>query len=485
MNHPTDELENLLSCAEEAMADEDYDQAVIILRQASHVAPLRRDVRNMLAMALQGAPASTPRKKKKAVAPVATPAPVVYFEPSEYPDDHEPDDFYGDEPDNRYSAQQISEVTQSAFRAAADTTARVGAQTGSAISSLLQTGIKNWKSSFSQLSSLRKPAPQVDSGATVGSAEAQLFTHSRDIEEIMGPAPEASSVQMYRPLQEEPVVADEEPEVERVVQPAKTARKEARSSSLKPKSKSRPTDMEDVLAAGFGSLIEAAGNADKKKIGYAGIYLMLAVLFGYACFDAAKKFPEVETVPGMGSVASASIGALDLSAVSTSPVAEARRLAGSGQAEAAVNLLKANLLDGKMHPANDPIRIELATQLNAIAEDKLRKSELKESVIHYREAVGVMPDDSGLALRLANSIYYYVTMGSLNSNEKSAVIKEGLGILDKLVARGSDNVQVYRLRALLQDTGGQTSQAKASWQKVKALAPENTAEHTEATSRLK
>lgn len=484
MNHPTDELDDLLSCAEEAMADGDYDQAVIILRQANHVAPLRRDVRNMLAMALQGAPASTPRKKKHAAPPVSKPAPVVYFEPSEYPDEHELDDYYGDDQDSRHSAQQISEVTQNAFRAAADTTARVGAQTGSAISSLLQTGLKSWKSSFlSQISSLRKPAQQVDAGATVGSAEAQLFTHSPDIEQIMGPAPEASSVQMYRPLQEEPVLAEEEPEVERLVQPAKTVRKEARSSSSK--SKSRPTDMEDVLAAGFGSLIEAAGNADKKKIGFAGIYMTLAVLFGFACYDAAKKFPEVEMVPGMGSVATANIGALDLSAVSTSPVAEARRLAGSGQPEAAVNLLKANLLDGKMHPANDPIRIELATQLNGIAEDKLRKSELKESVIYYREAVGVMPDDSGLALRLANSIYYYVTMGSLNSDEKSSVLKEGLGILDKLVARGSDNVQVYRLRALLQDAGGQTSQAKASWQKVKALAPENTAEHAEANSRLK
>lgn len=483
MNHPTDELENLLSCAEEAMADGDYDQAVIILRQASHVAPLRRDVRNMLAMALQGAPASTPRKKKKAATPVATAAPVEFYETSEYPDT-EPDDFYEEEQESRYSAQQISEVTQNAFRAAADTTARVGAQTGSAISSLLHTGLKSWKSSFlSQISSLRKPVQQVDTGATVGSAEAQLFTHSRDIEEIMGPAPAAGSVQMYRPLQEEPAVEDEEPEVERLVQPAKTVRKEARSSSTKPKS--RPTDMEDVLAAGFGSLIEAAGKADKKKIGFAGIYMALAVMFGFACYDAAKKFPDVEMVPGTGTVTTANIGALDLSAVSTSPVAEARRLAGSGQAEAAVSLLKANLLDGKMHPATDPIRIELATQLNAIAEEKLRKSELKESVIHYREAVGVMPDDSGLALRLANSIYYYATMGSLTSDEKTSVIKEGLGILEKLVARGSDNVQVYRLRALLQDAAGQTSQARASWQKVKALAPENTAEHSEADRRLK
>ena len=69
--------------------------------------------------------------------------------------------------------------------------------------------------------------------------------------------------------------------------------------------------------------------------------------------------------------------------------------------------------------------------------------------------------------------------------DKSATIDESLDMLDKLVARGSDNLQVYRLRALLQEAGNQGNQAKASWQKVKALAPENSAEHAEAVARLK
>lgn len=477
MNHPTDELETLLSCAEEAMAEDDYEEAVVILKQAASVAPLRRDVRNLLAMALQG----VPDRPKKLQQPVPSQRTADHFPVHDYPVD---DDMAENLPGSSAS-------TQRAFRAVADTTVLAG-EAGRTLTNLVQNGLQSWKSSLlGQVQSLqiRRAVPKTDPGAVAGSAEAGLFTtHSQDISDIMGPAPALESVPMYRPVEEMPADAEidtEDVETERIAKSAPVSRKASPAPASSSKKPSRPTDMEDVLAAGFGSLIEAVTRANKKTFVFAGVYVALGMLFGFACFDAARKFPGVEMVPGQGTVSTASMGALDLSGVAGSPVAEARRLVSSGQPERGINLLKASLLDGKVHPANDPIRIELAAQLNAVAENKLRANQLKESVNNYREAVGVMPDDSGLTLRLANALYYYAIMTNLPAEDKAATIKESLDILDKLVARGSDNLQVYRLRALLQEAANQTSQAKASWQKVKALAPEKSAEHSEAAARLK
>lgn len=508
MNRPTDELDTLLSCADEAMAEGDFDEAVVILRQAARVAPLRRDVKTRLALALDGAPPE-PRRK-------ASPPPQGRDTLMNYVETAPEPSLLGDDfPSDTISTDQISEAARKAFRAAADTTAKATVA-GRKLTNLLQTGIQGWKSSLTgRIETPTAPlkSRDEDPGASTNSAEAGIFLSDAELDSFIAVAPAAartaassapapgfepeamevpSSYSTYIPATEAPVapvsepVTAPEPEasapVGALIKAAPASKKSGRAPSRK--HATRPSDVEDVLAAGLGSFVEALMRADKKKIAFACTYAGMAALLTFACFDASRKFPGVQAVPGSTPVATASLSSLDLSSVTTTPVIEARNLAAAGKNAEAISLLKNKLLDGTVRPANDPIRIELATQLNAAAEEKLRGNFLKESVNLYREAVGVMPTDSGLSLRLANSLYYLATMGA-SASEKTSSIKDGLEILDGLVTRGGGNVQVYRLRALFQEAGGDKSKALASWQKVKSLAGENTAEHAEAVSRLK
>lgn len=511
MNRPTDELENLLSCADEAMAEGDFSEAVVILRQAARVAPLRRDVKTRLALALDGAPAQ-PRSQKQRE-PQRRDALMNFVESTPEPSllGAAPE---SDFPDDSISTDQITETARKAFRAAADTTARATVA-GRKLTNLLQNGIQGWKSSLmggNEAATAASAVREEDPGASTNSAEAGIFLTDAELDSfiavapaaarsaaLMSPAPEAeppvleiaSSYSTYTPPASEPLAAETDslPEAEEAAPPAAPIIKAAPASKRTGraparKHASRPSDVEDVLAAGLGSFVEAILRADKKKIAYACTYAGMAALLAFACFDASRKFPGVQAVSGAPAVATASLGSLDLSSVTTTPVIEARNLAAAGKHAEAITLLKNKLLDGTVRPANDPIRIELATQLNAAAEEKLRGNFLKESVNLYREAVGVMPGDSGLSLRLANSLYYLATMGNAAAEKKTS-IKDGLEILDELVARGNGNLQVYRLRALFQEANGDKSKAVASWQKVKSMAAENSAEHAEAVAHLK
>src|SRR5690606_33806695 len=118
MNRPTDELENLLSMADDAMADNDFDTAVGILREANSIAPLRRDIRNRLAVALERAPG--PIKSKPAVASERAPSfsEDIYFEEDEPSLEADRGEYEG----AAAGVDQISGVARKAFKAASGTT---------------------------------------------------------------------------------------------------------------------------------------------------------------------------------------------------------------------------------------------------------------------------------------------------------------------------------------------------------------------------
>jgi len=543
MNRPTGEVEELLALADEAMADGSFTEAVGILRQAANVAPLRRDIRQKLAAALAGAPPAAPppvRKRRQLTVqtPAPQPAPVTDFDledleraheialdTEEYVEEYADDageelrfpaaekrsapshsarerfevPVYDDGPDD--NSDHLAEVARKAFKAAAGTTARASVATRH-LTNLLNSGIQSWKSSLMEQIQSQKAAsaaqqPVRASADTVGDAtEAGLFTPRQELETYItrpvSAAPVAFSAPAADDLDLAEAAAEEETEADatdRMVRPRsrEVSQKAASSSTGKGRSRSRrQTDVEDVLAAGFGSFFEAIARVEKKKFVYASVYMIMAGLVALACYDISRKFPEVRAITPASAVQSASLGELDLSSESFgNPIEEAQRLAKQGNRTQAIELLRTKLAAGVSSVGVDKLKIELASQLNAEAEENLRNNNLPQSAALYRQAVELLPGDSNLSLRLANALYYQAIMSQANTAEKAKTLGEARQILESLVGRGTDNVQAYRLMALLHEAEGQKNSARASWQKVKSLAAENSAEQREAISHLK
>ncbi len=489
MNHPTLDVNDLLEIADEAIEAGDFPHAVSILRKAAEVAPLRKDVRNRLAIALEGSPVT--RKTSRSLPPsikVSDPEDFDYMEADEeYPR-------FATEADGG-GRETISLIAKKAFDAAAGQTARAGEATRS-LTNLLHQGLQTWKSSLADqvkhfdqtAASNTKASPANDPVARVSEAmHAGVFGPEKELEDYLSRADPALGQPQVN-LNEQEFSEEHDPTLDsetHLAQPGSRSKKSSRASTGK-KTGTRQTDVEDVLAAGIDSFIEAVGQADKKKITFGIVYFAMAALFAYACFDVSKKFPSITTIPGQH-VQSASLGNLDLSDVVTNSeaISESKMLVAAGNLQQAADLLKKQLESGKLLKNRDEIRVELAAVLNTEAEKYLTNNKLSDSVATYREALKVLPDDAALQLRLANALYYLGTLSGSDASQKNSALADAENVLNLLGSKTSDNLQTHRLLALVHEARGAKSLAKASWQKVKALAPENSAESKEAASRLK
>ncbi len=90
-----------------------------------------------------------------------------------------------------------------------------------------------------------------------------------------------------------------------------------------------------------------------------------------------------------------------------------------------------------------------------------------------------------MQLRLANALYYMGTLSDSDQTTKQTALSDAKTTLKALVSKASDNLQTHRLLGLVHEAQGELNLARLSWQKVRALAPSNSAESKEAASHLK
>lgn len=485
MNRPTIDVDDLLEMTDEALAAGDFPQAVEMLRKAASIAPLRKDIRNKMAIALEGAPISKAGSRRHTTQSPGKGETVVLAEQplAEQPIDAEPQQqiYYEDEAGGR---EVIGQIARKAFEAAAGQTARASNATRH-LSNLLQQGIHTWKSSMAELKT--KPLSQtaeIESNVSA-SIQSRVFTPETDLNNYLkrASASENSVHSLQADLDDDQYDRAEVEEIEPVVPSAATSKKQTKP--VIPGKLSRPADVEDVLAAGISGFIEAIGHANKIKILYCVVYVAFVLLFGYACFDVSRKFPEVETVPG-GQV-SAGFGVLNLNETqgSDDAVATARAMVAAGQTEEAAQLLRVQLKLGQRLHNRDLIRIELAALLNQIAEQHLRSNEFPESVARYKEALEILPADAALQLRLGNSLYFYGSLGTNDKILREAAMSEAAVIIGAVISKDPSNLQAQRLLALVHEAQGESKAAKAAWKIVKNLASADSAEFKEAESHLK
>jgi hypothetical protein len=475
MNRPTIDVDDLLELADEALAAGDGQEAVAILRKAKGVAPLRKDIRNRLAMALEGRPVSASTGTR----PKAVPASTADTERPYYENYESADAFSGRE--------AISQIARRAFEAASEKTSKAGVATRR-LTNILQQGLESWKSPRSTPSGISLELDATEDLSKT-STQATVFKPESDLQEYLDRAANSSLSSGSVTFDEDDVETDEaQSAASRIVKPSATSKKASRSSATVRKSK-RPTDVEDVLAAGIDGFLEAAGQLDKRKLAFAAVYMAMIVLFGFACFDVARKFPG-NGIPDMTSsgVASASVASLDFQTKSISnaeTIAKARELFSTGKSSEAIQLLKTQLESGRLLADRDAIRVELASLLNQKAEQELTANQYKESVLAYREALKMLPGDANLQVRLANALYYQATMGADSSIDKAQYLKDAESLLQPLAAKDENDLQTRRLLALVLEGRGQDAKARVAWQKLKTLAPANSAISGEAVSHLK
>jgi len=478
MNRPTTEVDELLDLADEALAEGDSPAAINFLRQATKIAPLRRDIRNRLALALEGTPVAPPPARRRVAAPSED---HVDFE-----------DFALSEADSPATSSRsvsgmdaLKGIVDQAFAAASDQGQKAKSATRN-LTSILHQGLETWRSSLASRGVAEEPVADASPAA---SAQDSVFQPERDLQEYLERAEAATAPLTDVGFDDADEEAPQE-EVARVVRPASTSRKTSRTTTIK---KQRPRDVEDVLAAGIGGFIEAIAQANKRKIAYGCVYFAMVAFFGFACFDVARKFPGgsgigQEQAEGVN-VATASLGIpgqkLSVYSSSAEAIAAANALVAEGKRTQAIAVLTSQLESSGLLANRDQLRVELATQLNLEGEEKLRNNQFAASVAAYKQAAAMLPNDVSLQVRLANALYYQATMDKMSSSEKAGLLKEAEALLTPLSTAGTGDVQMDRLLALVYEGRGEAKSARQMWSKVKERAGHNSPLASEAASHLK
>lgn len=447
MNRPTIDVEELLDMADEALLAGDVQEAVGMLRKASSVAPLRKDIRNKLAVVLERGGSGN--------APAVTQSWVDDSIASGFADDAD------SEVENRESLAQFA---RRAFEAASAQSSKAGVATRR-LTNILQTGLSSWKN-------LRADEAKQPVAEAVPS---NVFEPEQDLQAYLDRVRYSEAEDIDDELDNE--VA--EPEVSRITRPSTDSQKEARSA---PRKKSgRPSEVEDVLAAGIGGFIEAAGKLSREKLAYSVVYTLMIALFAYACFDTSRKFAPSGTgvLAGRGATASASAFAAQ-----AMPVTEqAREHVRNKEFAQAIALLQGSLESGTTLAEREPLRAELAATYNVQGEEWLKSNKIDQSVESYRQALKYAPADVDLQIRLANAIYYYALTQDGTSKKES--LREATDILTKCLVTRPGEVQAHRLLAMVYDGRGLKQESITEWEKVRSLSVAGSSISAEAESRLK
>jgi len=454
MNRPTIDVDELLDLADEALAAGDTQEAVGILRRATSIAPLRKDIRNRLAIVLEGTPVESRIRGKM---PALKPQLPVEIE----------NDFPLESQEIFSGREAISQIAKRAFEAASEKTNKAGVATRK-LTNLLQQGLSSWKTRSEAEGALKKPlenAPQPP-----------MFEPEMDLQEYLNKNSGGYDLELPEENMEEVS--------QRVIKHTSTSRKSSSTQKLK-----RPADVEDVLAAGIGGFIEAATRLNRRKIAFGFVYVSMVVMLGYACFDVSRKFsgvPERHTTGSKVTVASVGLTTGNIHELNDQQAFEkSRQMAAAGNFDGAINLLKQQLESGNVISNRESIRIELAKVLNDKAERLLRENNFELSVAAYRESLQFLPHDSNLQIRLSNALYYYATLGTTEKSQKADLLRAAEASLVPITEADRSNLQAFRLLAMVYEAGDKDEKSKVTWKKVKALAPADSEALAEANAHLK
>lgn len=443
MNHPTNEVDDLYELANEAAACHDFEQAVIFLRKALEIAPLRKDVRRALAAALA-----------QNKFPSSTDAPARSFAPAPPP--------------------------RPAEKAAVAAAPPALAHDTSGAKSLWIRPQANIKSGSAPGGSGRNLSTATHGSLSLALQESEAELDIDDFEED-------SSSELLEPhdpaLENAPLAA-----------PRKSNRKRVAGGK----------DFEDFIAELIESLGRLFSSTNRPRIFHGMAYAAAIIFVCTACYTTSREFgtdladKAAAAYAGEEDKKSSShrllLGGTGVGHVvpngsdrltaqqEADTVNKARSLLSKGQYDAAISLLKPGFQSGIRTPGRQETRSILAQAYDAHGTTQLTRGEIENAVETYREAVKLLPNDYSYRLHLANALYH---LGNSRNRETLKTAEEAIQIASELIKLDPSNVNAHQVQARSQQLAGKKKDAIRSWQEVVKLVPQNSRAAEEAQTQLK
>lgn len=431
MNHPTGEVEELHDLAMEAMACDDYPQAVIFLKKALGIAPLRKDLRAKLAQALA--------REHKAPDTAGLPAsPAI-------------------EPDPLPSRPTWTPSSKSGARV--------------------------------------NPAAQISSRGIQVHAHGNLAVPIEFEEEPMMMESELSDVYSRdneNSISEENAEpsAPATPKRSRSVRRAQATRdlEDAIASLLEMTGRTvgKITGTQVAYAASYLLTVGF--------IATACVYTArtFSDVIATPASSTLAQAPVADVPTSEASLAPSLSAAppppvtprkLDLGPTEEEILKQGQDLVRKGNYREAVQLLEPALESGNRTVTRDKIRDTVAEAWRRRGTDEVKKGKMSDAVASYRSALKASPSVTANSLHLANALFY---LGQeAKSSKEKAYLDESLKLVNDVVRVEPRNVNAFQLQAQVHQSLGRKADARAAWLKVQSLADKKSETYLQAVTQLK
>lgn len=441
MNRRTDDVDELLGLAREAVHDEEFAAALSYLREAHSIAPLRQDVRRLLATILEEASvedAPLPSYPD----PDEETATEEYQEEEALADPETGEDLEeSDEAEMPETAAQIFSPApvRRDFRAAA-LCGRDAPRTPLEIHEPMAVAVEP-----------QAEPVHVEETRTEGRSFFKPFT-IKLVHKTQPPSPEPAAPVRERinPIVEQP---------ERKSRSGRTVKQPVIEEPM------NDPDAADAIALHQSRMI-AQAVAYGMMIGFLG----LSSGFSYYKFYHVPSPPKptVVAVPKETAKASKSESS---SRTQDEIIRLARDYISRDRLNDAIALLEPAAKPGSPVQQRDQVIGLLASAYDARGTKLLETNQMEESISFYKKAQELMPTKADYAVHLGNAYFYCGTL--LGGDKAQKYLEDAAAVLTRAIELDGNNVLAYQRLATVYESLKRTPQARAAWIKIREIAPKS------------
>lgn len=477
MNCRPDDVEELLTLAQECVLAGRRSEAVSFLRRAAQSAPLRQDIKDLLAAALEGRddvwhdpiagrdlrgdrirnsfPEEAFPQSPEAVRCVEVP--ITAFGAG-LARAREPDFTACAPPRAEVSEEPVSPFSRSRRE---PSMRREGGNWRR-----WRSGISNWINSLEFSFGTAESESEIDEPARPvrrpRRQEAAAGSH------ILYSAEKDAAILKPRPA-EKPIVPDSQKQSAALAQAGSTNFESAGST----------------VADWLKQLEVRVSGVQAHVALYSIMFLFLSIASGFTYgkfFRAEQISGRVADANGPAVGNSENAAKLDLSQTEQEIVRLATDYLDSSKYKEAIALLTRAIEDGEDGSKSKALVGHLASAYDRMGTNLLEKNQLEESLEYYKKAVDLDPSRSDFALHLGNAYWYCGTL--LEKQNSQSYLQKARDVLSETIKMDQNNISAYQRLATVYESLHQTAQAKQAYGEIIKIAPSST-EAEMAGERLK
>ena len=228
------------------------------------------------------------------------------------------------------------------------------------------------------------------------------------------------------------------------------------------------------------------GRFSRQSVAYAGVF---SFIFLFVLVSSSLSYVKFFRQPGAAGAAKASTAlpaamqAAQLSSQDEGIIRLAEDYIKRERYDSAIELLAPKAGSDKGKPIHEPARILLASALFKKGAVMLRNTQenggkvtaaseqkkLLASVDNYRKAAELVPDNAEYQLHLGNALFYCGTR--LDDERTHSNLEDALSSINKAIELDRSDVRSYETLAWIYESLDKTAQARAAWTKFREMAP--------------